>query len=594
MRFNRAEAAGSIRRKLALSLIAATAASFVPGAWHDDASAASAIGIYLDGQKLSSEAPPYILPKVNVTMVPLRIVSEGLGATVDWSAKEKTARISMSGSVITLKMGQNFAVVNGANISLDASVETKQSRTMVPLRFVGEQLGLSVDWNAASRKISLSSPAGPGAGGEPGTGAGNQPDAGTGTQPGTGTGSEPGTGTGTQPGTGTGSQPGTGSGSQPGGGTVVPGPGLQAPLRGAWVSTVYNLDWPSTASYKDGARQRREYVQLLDDLQRLGMNAAFVQVRPSGDALYPSLLVPWSSYLTGKQGLAPDYDPLAFMIEETHRRGMEFHAWFNPFRASTTSDTTKLDSGSIMLQHPEWIVNSGGKPYINPGIPAARQSIIDAIMEVVARYDIDGVHLDDYFYPSGSSFDDEAVYRLYSAGSLKGKADWRRDNINAFVRQLSESIHAQKPAVRFGISPFGVWRNKSADPEGSDTKAGTSTYDGMYADVRLWVRQGWLDYVAPQIYWSFAHPTAPYEKVAEWWTTTVKGTGVDLYIGHSPYKLGTTEAGWQSASEIIRQLDYDQLTGSVTGELFFSAKDLRRNPLGVGDALSSYYSSAKK
>ncbi|SDS71792.1 Uncharacterized lipoprotein YddW, UPF0748 family [Paenibacillaceae bacterium GAS479] len=581
-------ARSGLRKLVALPLIAALAAG--TAVLSGDATAASTIQIYLDGQQLSSDSPPYIVAKANVTMVPLRVVSEGLGASVSWSSKQRRADIAMSGSTISLTMGQTYALVNGTRVKLDTSVQMKGNRTMVPLRFVSEQLGLVVDWNKGTQTIRLTSPGGEGGEPSPGTGTGTQPGTGTGTQPGTGTGTQPGTGTGTQPGTGTGTQPGTGTNP----GAVVPGPGKPAKLRGAWISTVYNLDWPTatSAKAKDSAKQKLEFTQLLDELKGMGMNAVFVQVRPAGDALYPTLLSPWSAFLTGKQGLKPDYDPLAFMIEETHRRGMEFHAWFNPFRASTTTDKAQLDPLSLVRQQPEWIVNSGGKLYVNPGIPAARQAIIDAITEVAARYDVDGIHLDDYFYPSGSAFDDEAIYKLYSAGTLMSKADWRRSNINAFVQELDRSVKAAKPSVSFGISPFGVWRNKSVDPTGSDTKAGVTTYDSMYADVRLWVQQGWIDYVAPQIYWSFAHPTVPYDKVAEWWLKTVKGTGVDLYIGHSPYKLGTSESGWQSSAEVTRQLDYNQLTGAVPGELFFSAKDLRRNPLGIADALRSYYADA--
>ncbi|MBW7460751.1 family 10 glycosylhydrolase, partial [Paenibacillus sepulcri] len=215
--------------------------------------------------------------------------------------------------------------------------------------------------------------------------------------------------------------------------------GIGAGLRGAWVSTVFNLDWPSTGSFGNKTKQQDEFIKLLDDLQGMGMNAVFVQVRPAGDALYPSTLVPWSAFLTGTSGKAPDYDPLAFMIGETHKRGMEFHAWFNPFRATTDTKTDKLAVNHVVKQHPEWIVKSGSMFYINPGIPEARQHIIDTIMEVVHQYDVDGIHLDDYFYPSGGTFGDDVTFRTYNSKNLATLADWRRDNINEFVRQLGES-----------------------------------------------------------------------------------------------------------------------------------------------------------
>ena len=208
--------------------------------------------------------------------------------------------------------------------------------------------------------------------------------------------------------------------------------------------------------------------------------------------------------LTGTNGKAPDYDPLSFMIEETHKRGMAFHAWFNPFRANTDTLTDKLDPNHVVKQHPEWIVDANKMQYINPGIPEARQHIIDTIMEVVDNYDIDGVHLDDYFYPASGVFNDDVTFKIYNSNHIATLADWRRDNINEFVRQLGESIHRSKPQVSYGISPFGVWRNKSMYDLGSDTKASVTAYDNMYADVRTWILKGWVDYVVPQIYWSLS------------------------------------------------------------------------------------------
>jgi len=491
--------------------------------------ASSPIAIVLDGKRLTSDVAPYIVPKANVTLVPLRVISESIGAAVDWNPSAKSVTIRMSGTTIVMRTGQKYATVNGGNIMLDITVQTKQGRTMVPLRFVGEQLGLAVNWDSASRTITLLSAA-------------------------------------------------AGGGSGRSGGVV-----------GAWISTVYNLDWPSAASYGNAEMQKAEFAALLDKLQAMGVNTVFVQVRPAADALYPSRLVPWSKALTGVQGADPGYDPLAYMIEQTHLRGMKFEAWFNPFRATTDGNTSALDPSHVALSHPEWIVKAGGKDYINPGIPEARRHIIDVIMEVVNGYEIDGVHLDDYFYPSGVAFADDDAFATYNNGGFADKADWRRDNINRFVRELGEAIHAAKPQVRFGISPFGVWRNKSADKTGSDTKAGVSAYDDMYADVRTWIREEWIDYVVPQIYWSLSFSAARYDVLTDWWANEVKGTNVDLYIGHAPYKLGTSEAGWQTAQEIVNQLKYNESVPEVKGDVFFSAKDLLRNPLGVADALKQYY-----
>jgi uncharacterized lipoprotein YddW (UPF0748 family) len=485
----------------------------------------STISIYLDGNKISTDVPPYIIPKVNITMVPLRVISQNLGAGVDWLQKTQTVTITQNDLKITMKVGQKYADVNGERVDLDTSVQMKKGRAMVPLRFVSNQLGLLVTWYQSAQTIKLQSNSG----------------------------------------------------------------GEDHSLKGAWVSTVFNLDWPSKGSYGKSTLQQQEYVQMLDELQGMGINTVFVQVRPAADALYPSNLIPWSRFLQGKQGLAPDYDPLAFMIEETHRRGMEFHAWFNPFRANTDAKTDNLATNHVAITHPEWIVKSGNKMYINPGIPEARQHIIDAVMEVVQNYEIDGVHLDDYFYPSDGNFDDELTYLAYNNDPLLNKGDWRRNNINLFVEQLGKSIHNAKKGIRYGISPFGVWRNKDMDSTGSDTKASVSAYDNNYADVRTWIRQNWIDYVVPQVYWSLSFPKARYDVLVDWWANEVRGTNVDLYIGHSPYKLGTPEIGWGTSEEIINQLKYNTKYFEVKGDIFFSAKDLRRNPLGLIPALQAYY-----
>ncbi|MNN00047.1 hypothetical protein D3C81_1126300 [compost metagenome] len=364
-------------------------------------------------------------------------------------------------------------------------------------------------------------------------------------------------------------------------------------MRGVWVSTVSNIDWPSKKSYGDIEAQKAEYISLLDDVQAMGMNAVFVQVRPSADAIYPSKLVPWTTFLTGTAGKDPGYDPLQFLIDETHRRGMEFHAWFNPFRASTGADTTKLPSNHVANEHPDWIVKFNSKLYINPGIPEARQHIIDAIMEVVNGYDIDGVHLDDYFYPTGetttSKFSDDSTFTQYNSKKLSNKGDWRRDNINDFVQKLGTAVHQKKPNVSYGISPYGVWRNQASDLTGSNTKASVSAYDSTYADVRKWIQNEWIDYVTPQIYWSMTRTIVRYDILADWWANEVKGTNVKLYIGHAPYKIGTPEIGWNSAQEIIDQLKYNENIPEISGSIFFSAKDLRRNPLGLIPLLKSYY-----
>nr|WP_233567905.1 family 10 glycosylhydrolase [Cohnella faecalis] len=484
------------------------------------------IRIYLDGNRVQSDTAPFIVPKANVTMVPMRVIGSGLGAETDWAQKTKTVTIRKPGKTIVMTIGQKYATVNGSRVALDTSVQLVNSRTMVPLRFVGEQLGLTVKWYGDTRTIALESEA-------------------------------------------------------------------AAELRGAWVSTVYNLDWPSKNSYGNAEQQKLEFTQLLDELQGIGLNTVFVQVRPTGDAFYPSAYAPWSAYLTGQQGKDPGYDPLAYMIEQAHARGMSFQAWFNPFRAAVSSNTAVLAPGHVALTHPEWIVAGGsGILYVNPGIPEARQYIIDTIMEVASKYPVDGIHLDDYFYPSSGAFDDSAAYAAYKGSQYATLGDWRRSNINDFVEKLGKAIHKAKPKLDYGISPFGVWRNAAVDPTGSDTRAGVTAYDDMNADVRTWIRQSWIDYVIPQVYWSQSLSVARYNTIASWWAKEVDGTGVKLYIGHAPYKLGTKETGWNSADEIINQLKYNETIPQIRGDVYFSAKDLRRNPLGLVPLLSAYYGAA--
>ncbi|WP_438433339.1 family 10 glycosylhydrolase [Gorillibacterium sp. sgz500922] len=538
--------------------------------------AAADIRLILDGKVLTTDVPPYLKPKVSVTMVPLRAISESFGARVDWSPAKKAATIRMDANTMVLAEGQKTALVNGVSIPLDASVEVVRGRTMVPIRFVSEKLlGIRVVWDARQNAVILTSGEKGNGGESPGEGAG--------------TGGNPASPAGPTAPAPTPTTPTTPLPTLPAKPPVV---SASEEMRGVWVSTVFNLDWPSSKSYGDIEKQKADYIRLLDDIQAMGMNAVFVQVRPSADAIYPSELVPWTSYLTGVAGKGPGYDPLRFMLDETHRRKMEFHAWFNPFRA-TVGAAPSLPVSHVVNRHPDWIVNYGGKLYINPGIPEARAHVIEAILEVVRGYDIDGVHLDDYFYPSGETasapFGDNSTFRKYNNAGFADKGDWRRDNINQFVRDLSEGIKAVKPGLSFGISPYGVWRNKADDPTGSDTKASMTAYDSTYADVRTWIQEGWVDYVAPQLYWSMSRTIVRYDLLADWWANEVRGTGVKLYIGQAPYKLGTSETGWSNAQELMNQLAYNRGIPEIRGSLFFSAKDLRRNPLGLIPLLQVFY-----
>ncbi|MGZ9584260.1 family 10 glycosylhydrolase [Paenibacillus marinisediminis] len=358
-------------------------------------------------------------------------------------------------------------------------------------------------------------------------------------------------------------------------------------LRAAWIASVVNIDWPQ-AGVVTKEEQKKDFIDLLDQLKEIGMNAVVVQIKPTADAFYPSKYAPWSEWLTGEQGKDPGYDPLAFMVEEVHKRNMEFHAWFNPYRVSMQPDINKLVKDHPVRQNPDWVVSYGGKLYLNPGIPAVKQYVTDSIMEAVQLYDIDAVHFDDYFYPykvAGVDFPDQQAFEQYGAG-FSSKDEWRRNNVNTFVEQLSIKIKQAKPYVKFGISPFGVWRNKSTDPEGSDTSAGVQTYDDLYADTRLWVRKGWIDYVTPQIYWSFGFTPAAYEKVLDWWTNETKGTRTQLYVGHATYKVGTTgDPAWLNPEELPNQVNYLRSGKMADGSIYFSTKDVLANPLGSTDRL---------
>ncbi len=362
-------------------------------------------------------------------------------------------------------------------------------------------------------------------------------------------------------------------------------------LRGVWVSTAFNIDWPSSTKISS-YEQQQEFIKLIETHKGNGINAVFVQIRPSGEVFYKSDIEPWSHWLTGTQGKAPEpfYDPLKFMIEECHKRKIELHAWFNPFRTVSNIARVKTVPWHITKQKPEWFITYGGdvvKKYLNPGIPAARNYIIKVIMEVVKKYDIDGVHFDDYFYPvrqGGRDFSDHSSYLQYNSLGLN-KADWRRENINTFIHDLSDSINTAKPQVKFGIGPSGIWRNKKDDPEGSDTK-GLSSYDQQYADVLKWLREGWIDYVAPQIYWVIGYRIADYAKLVDWWSRHVYGK--HLYIGHGTHRINTN-GSWRNPSEIPNQIRLNRKYPQVKGSIFYSSTALLLNKNGVTDSLRNNF-----
>ena len=359
-------------------------------------------------------------------------------------------------------------------------------------------------------------------------------------------------------------------------------------LRAAWIATVVNIDWPSSKRL-NAQQQQEEYVKLLDLLKSIGMNAVIVQVRPAADAFYPSSYEPWSEYLSGTQGKSPEpyYNPLTFMIQEAKERGLEFHAWFNPYRVSM-KDTFNFAETHPIYKHPEWFVKYGGKWYYDPGHIEAQEYVLQSIMETVKHYDLDAVHFDDYFYPyriANEAFPDSCTYSSYGKNLYPNVDDWRRNNVNYFVRELSTRIKHEKPHVKFGISPFGVWRNKDKDQEGSETQAGQTNYDDLYADVLKWLKEGWIDYVTPQLYWNIGFKVADYSILLDWWSKHTYGK--HLYIGQAAYRIGGK--GWENPDELSNQVNLNRNNAEVKGSMYFNSKTFLQDKNGVNAMMKKMY-----
>lgn len=359
-------------------------------------------------------------------------------------------------------------------------------------------------------------------------------------------------------------------------------------LRAVWVATVSNIDFPSSPTISSDV-QKAEFIKLLNMHQQNGMNAVVVQIRPATDAFYPSPLEPWSQWLTGIQGQppVPYYDPLQFMITETHKRKMEFHAWMNPYRAVFSTGSSSLSATHITRIHPEWFLTYGDKKYFDPGNKEAQEFVVEVIKDITERYDVDAIHFDDYFYPyriAKKEFPDSVTFAKYGNG-LKID-DWRRSNVDSVIYKLFTAIRNTKPHVQFGISPFGVWRNADKDPMGSNTKAGQTNYDDLYADILLWLQKGWIDYVAPQLYWEFGHKAAPYEILIDWWSKHTYGK--HCYIGLGIYRAGSSNA-WKDSTLLPRQIELLRTTPNVQGMIFFSSKSFNKNPNGWNDSLRLNY-----
>ena len=362
-------------------------------------------------------------------------------------------------------------------------------------------------------------------------------------------------------------------------------------MRAAWVATVANIDWPQRGCF-DVDSQKTQMIEILDSLASLKFNAIVFQIRPTADALYQSELEPWSLFLTGKQGFAPNpfYDPLEFTIAEAHKRQIEVHVWLNPYRVLNVNNLKLLTPNHLYFRKPELFVKYGKQYYFNPGLDETRSYLNNVVADIVTRYDIDAVHFDDYFYPyriAGEEFPDEKTFSQYPRG-FSNKDDWRRNNVNLIIQELSATIKSIKPWVEFGISPFGVWRNAGQDPNGSATQAGCTNYDDLYADVRLWLKEGWIDYVVPQLYWEIGKKVADYEVLVDWWSKN--SFGRNLYIGLSASNLGQGKIeAWKRPNELCRQLAMNNLHPATSGAVYFSCKSLLRNAQGLCDSLQQTY-----
>jgi uncharacterized lipoprotein YddW (UPF0748 family) len=359
-------------------------------------------------------------------------------------------------------------------------------------------------------------------------------------------------------------------------------------LRGVWVSTVQRVDFPSKAS-TDPVFLKKEWMKLLQFYKSLNLNAVIVQIRPTGDAIYPSKIVPYSQWLTGKsgKGLAGNFDLLKFMVETSHTEGVEFHAWINPYRVIIDGDTTHLDAKHPFRAHRNWCVKYGREYLLNPGIPDVRTYLSGVVEEIVQKYDVDAIHFDDYFYPyrlPNETFSDAETFQQYGRG-FTNRDDWRRSNTDSLIYDIRQVIKNNKPNVQLGVSPNAVWRNLKDDPTGSDTHAYQRSYDDLYADVRGWIKNGWLDYVAPEIYFHRGFEIVDYEKILDWWTKNSEGAR--LYISHAVYKINHQPKypAWSDPNEIPLQLQLARSKPKVEGLVFFSSKSLMDNPLGITDIL---------
>ena len=356
-------------------------------------------------------------------------------------------------------------------------------------------------------------------------------------------------------------------------------------FRAAWIQSV-NGQFRGMPTEK----LKQNLIGQLNSLQKAEINAIIFQVRPEADALYASRLEPWSRFLTGVQGKAPEpyWDPMQFMIDECHKRGMEFHAWINPYRTKTTLKS-ELAPNHVYNIHPEWFVTYGDQLYFDPALPESRRHICMVVSDIVSRYDVDAIHMDDYFYPypiKGKDFPDDASFARFGGG-FSNKGDWRRSNVNVLIKKLHETIREIKPWVKFGVSPFGIYRNESSDPLGSKTK-GLQNYDDLYADVLLWAREGWIDYNIPQIYWHIGHPVADYETLVKWWARNTENR--PLFIGQSVMNtVQNADPKNPSINQLPRKMALQRAYQTIGGSCQWPASAVVENAGKYRDALIAEY-----
>ena len=343
-------------------------------------------------------------------------------------------------------------------------------------------------------------------------------------------------------------------------------------VQAAWLTTAWSLDWPKAKN--NPTAQKNELIEILDILKDTGINTVMFQVRPYGDAMYKSNINPWSKELTGTQGKDPGYDPLEFIVQEAHTRGMKVHAWLNPYRViSSGTDINVLSSNHPARKNPSLLIENNGGMYYNPDLQEVKDHISDTVGEIVSNYDIDGIVFDDYFYPTD--------YPLPQGEGKDGVvANARREHINQMILKVKNTIKSIKPEVKFGVSPRGVWKNKVNDPDGSDTGYAKESYYSDYADTVKWVKEGYVDYIIPQVYWEMNHNVAPFKTVTNWWENVVKGTNVDLYIGHITDKDVV-------AKEIDTQIQYTKQFSTIKGNSYYNVTSIINNNQGARDKIKN-------